>query len=132
MTTKEDDFRQRFINLLTDVNASGRNDREAMWLIGSLASKLLYEAKCSDWRALKGAISPQALRQLLSSFETQGNSIAAEGQQKAVYAIQVLATSLIANTQSTPEVVAGEPLLDDVIDAAVRGFRQSKKLPANT
>ncbi len=132
MASKEQDFKQRFVGLLSDLHVSGRNDREAMWLVGSLASNLLNEAKAESWASLKRTLSPEGFSQLLATFQTQGNAIAAEGQQTAVYAIQVLAVSLVARTQSTPEVVAGQPLLDDVIDAAVRNYRQHQKSPATT
>ena len=130
MPTKEEDFKKRFIDLLADLHVNGRSDGEAMWLVGSLASNLLSETRLDSWAAFKRALSPEAFSQLLTTFQTQGNSIAAEGKQKAVYAVQVLAVSLIARTQSAPEVVSGEPLLDELIDVAIRGYRQNRQTPA--
>ena len=40
MATKEEEFKQRFAAVLLDLQEHGRNDPEAMWLLGSLACEI--------------------------------------------------------------------------------------------
>lgn len=124
MPTKEEEFKYRFIDLVADLHANGRNDAQAMALVGSLAANVLDQANADNWVDFKRSLAPQSYDQLLDTLQTEGNAVAAQGREKAVYALQVLSVSLIAGTQETPEVKSGEHLLDDLIDAAVTNFRQ--------
>jgi hypothetical protein len=132
MANTEDGFKQNLIAVLSDLQANGRSDKEAMWLLGGLASRLVEEAKKPNWVELKQALSTEAFQSLLATFRAQAKALAAEDKRKAAYAIEILAISLIARTQKTPEIVAGDQLLDEFIEAAIRDYRTNQHLaPAN-
>jgi hypothetical protein len=130
--TKEEDFKQRFVAVLKDLQENGSKDSEAMWLLGSLASDLADDLKAADWSALKRGMQAQTYDTLLRTFEAQGNEHHREGRNKQAYAIQVLAVSLIARTQGAdPQMAAGEALLDQIIDFTVAVYRREKAARAN-
>jgi len=82
MTTKEEDFKDRFVAVLQDLRSNGGKDPEAMFLIGSLAARLLDRAKQPTWAAYKAAMAPEAYSKLLSDFQKQGNGFHREGKDK--------------------------------------------------
>nr|WP_295888919.1 hypothetical protein [uncultured Devosia sp.] len=130
--TKEEDFKQRFVAVLKDLQENGSRDNEAMWLLGSLASDLADDLKAADWSALKRGMQAQTYDTLLRTFEAQGNEHHREGRDKHAYAIQVLAVSLIARTQGAdPQMAAGEALLDQIVDFTVAVYRREKTARAN-
>jgi len=130
--TKEEEFKQRFVAVLKDLQESGSKDNEAMWLLGSLASDLADDLKAADWSAAKRGMHQQTYSTLLKTFETQGTEHHREGRAKHAYAIQALAISLIARTQGAdPQMAAGEALLDQIIDYTVAVYRREKKARAN-
>ena len=130
--TKEEEFKQRFIAVVRDLQQSGSKDVEAMWLLGSLASDLAGNLGRTSWTAAKAAMNGATYNTLLRTFEQQGNEHHRDGRDKHAYAIQALAVSLIAKTQrADPQMAAGEALLDDVIDYTVAVYRrEAKKRPA--
>lgn len=130
--TKEQDFKQRFVAVLKDLQENGSKDNEAMWLLGSLASDLADDLKAADWSAAKRAMHAQTYDTLLRTFEAQGNEHHRDGRDKHAYAIQVLAVSLIARTQGAdPQMAAGEALLDQIVDYTVAVYRREKAARAN-
>jgi hypothetical protein len=134
MGTKEDDFKERFVALMQDLREHATKDREATWLIGSLATRLIDLYKLRSWGQFKTALTPPAYAKLLSDFEKEGNGFHKQGNAKAAYAVQVLAISLIARTQNDEQVRAGDGLLDEMIQAMVAVYRKAKaeeKRPAN-
>ena len=126
MATKEDDFKERFVAVIRDLDEHGRKDPEAMALIGSFAAGLIDVYKLKTWTQFKGALTQPAYTQLLKDFEEQGNKHHREGSARSAYAIQLLAVSVIARTQKDPEVRAGEKLLDQAIDTAVLVHRKAR------
>lgn len=126
MATKEEDFKERFVALLQDLRSNGGKDPEAMFLIGSLAARLVDTAKQPSWAALKGTMTPQAYAKLLSDFEAQGNAFHQQGKPKQAYATQVLAISMIARTQNDADVRAGEGLLDEILGFLIAAYRKAK------
>lgn len=130
MATKEDDFKQRFVAVLKDVHENGKNDPEAMFLIGSLAARLLDRAGHKSWGSYKASMTPQVYAQLLGDFEKQGNAFHKDGKKKHAYAVQMLAISLIAPTQKDPEVLAGDRLLDSMLDFLVASYRKAEDMEA--
>ena len=100
MATKEEDFKDRFVAVLQDLRGNGGKDPEAMFLIGSLAARLIDRASQPNWAAYKANMTPPAYAKLLSDFQQQGNDFHKEGKAKHAYAIQVLAISLIARTRT--------------------------------
>jgi hypothetical protein len=110
---------------MRDLNENGQNDREAMWMIGSLAARLVDLYKLRNWTAFKAQLTPAAYDRLLKDFEQQGNGYHKEGKAKAAYAIQLLAISVIARTQQDPEVQQGDKLLDGLINGMVAAYRKA-------
>lgn len=126
MATKEEDFKQRLAAVLHDLQSGGRNDAEAMWLIGSLAAGLVDRVRAPSWRELKQRLSSSAYDGLLRDFEVQGNAFHREGKGRHTYAIQALGLSLIARTQQDPQVQEGGALLDEIIERAIALYRQTR------
>lgn len=127
MATKEDDFKQRFVAVLQDLRANGNQDPEALFLIGSLAARLLDEARQPDWGAYKARMAQPAYAKLLADLQRQGNEFHQQGKPKHAYAIQVLAISLIARTQSDKDVRAGDSLLDGMLDFLIAAYRKAQQ-----
>lgn len=130
MSTKEQDFKDRLVAVMSDLKDNIRDDAEAMWLIGSLAARLVDLYKVRSWGQFKAKLTPQAYNQLLKDFEEQGNGYHKEGKAKAAYAIQLLAISTVARTQSDAEVKQGEQLLDGIINGMVTNYRKAKAAEA--
>ncbi|MGN6486253.1 MAG: hypothetical protein ACTHLT_00345 [Devosia sp.] len=125
MSSKEQDFKERFVAMMRDLQESGSKDPEAVWLIGSLAARLIDLYKLKTWREFKVQLSREAYDRLLADFREQGNSYHQEGKPKAAYAIQLLAMSTIAPKQTDPQVLQGDRLLDDMINRMVAAYRQA-------
>jgi hypothetical protein len=130
MSTKEQDFKERLVAVLRDVKESGSQDPEAVWLIGSLATRLIDLYKLRTWSEFKQKLTPDAYDQLLRDFEKQGNDFHKQGKAKAAYAIQLLAISVICRTQRDPEVRQGEKLLDGLIGSTVTAYRKASATEA--
>ncbi|WP_055045232.1 hypothetical protein [Devosia sp. A16] len=128
MASKEEDFKDRFVAVLQDLRSSGGKDPEIMFLIGSLAARLLDRAKQPSWAAYKIALAPAAYDKLLGDFKTQGNAFHRDGKPKHAYAVQVLAMSLIARTQKDPEVQAGNGLLDEMLGLLIAAYRKAEAM----
>jgi len=126
MATKEEDFKDRFVAVLQDLRGNGGKDPEAMFLIGSLAARLVDRARQPSWAAYKANMTPPAYAKLLSDFQQQGNDFHKEGKAKHAYAIQVLAISLIARTQNDDEVRAGDSLLDEIMGFLIAAYRKAR------
>ena len=45
MTTKQQDFKQRFATLLRDLQQDGTKDPEIIWVLGTLAAELANDLK---------------------------------------------------------------------------------------
>jgi len=128
MTSKEDEFLQRLAGLLADIEMNRREDGEAVFHIGNLASRLIKEAKVRSWPQVKEALTREAFSSLLGTMQTQANTLHKQGKLKAAYAIEVLATSLIARTLPTPQIAEGDEILDDFIAAAIATYQKNKHL----
>jgi hypothetical protein len=130
MSTKEQDFKERLVAVMRDVKDNIRDDAEAMWMIGSLAARLVDVYRVSSWGQFKASLTSQAYDQLLKDFEQQGNAYHKEGKAKAAYAIQLLAISTVARTQTDPEVKHGEQLLDGIINGMLTNYRKASAAEA--
>lgn len=126
MATKEEEFKQRLAAVLLDLRSAGKDDAEAMWLIGSLAAVLVDKVRAPSWREFKERLTSTAYDGLLRDFQLQGNAFHREGKGRHAYAIQALGMSLIARTQQDPQVKEGGALLDEVIERAIAAYRQSR------
>jgi len=130
MSTKEQDFKERLVAVLRDLKDNGSQDPEAVWLIGSLSTRLIDLYRLKGWGEFKRQLSKAAYDQLLKDFEQQGNGYHKQGKAKAAYAIQLLATSVICKTQRDPEVRQGEKLLDQIIENTVVAYRKASAAEA--
>lgn len=128
MPTKEQEFKQRFVAVLKDLQANGKSDIEAMWLLGSLATHIIERAQQPTWLALKAALTRQAYDGLLRDFQKEGNALHQQGKGKPAYAIQILGISLVAKTQLDEQLKAGEALLDEIIDYTITVYRKNRHL----
>ena len=128
MATKEEDFKERFVAVLQDLRSNGGKDPEAMFLIGSLAARLLDRARQPSWAAYKASMAREAYDRLLGDFQKQGNDFHKQGKTKHAYAVQVLAISLIAPTQADPDIRAGNGLLDDMLGFLIAAYRKAEAI----
>lgn len=128
MASKEEDFKDRFVAVMQDLRSNGGKDPEIMFLIGSLAARLLDRAQQPTWAAYKANMAPSVYTKLLSDFQKQGNDFHREGKTQHAYAIQVLAISLIARTQSDPDVRSGDGLLDDMLGFLIAAYRKAEAM----
>jgi hypothetical protein len=126
MASKEEDFKERFVAVLHDLRSNGGKDPEAMFLIGSLAARLVDRAKQPGWAAYKANMGRVAYDKLLGDFQKQGNDFHKEGKAKHAYAVQVLAISLIARTQNDDDVRAGDSLLDEIMGFLIAAYRKAR------
>src|SRR4051812_49417298 len=115
MTAKEQQFKEQFTAVLADLKDAGSQDEEAMFLLGSLAANLAKDGGAISWSGLKALLSHEAYTSMLNTFQKQGRALLKQKKPKAAYAMQVLAMSLIAHTQSDPQLRIGENLLDGLI-----------------
>ncbi len=127
MATKEEEFKQRFAAVLLDLQENGSKDKEAMWLLGSLACEIAEKSGKQTWAEFKRSMAQQTYAQLLGDFEREGNRQYREGSHKKAYAMQALGVSLIASTQDSREVKAGNSLLDRFIEMAIGVYRKSQE-----
>ncbi|MDB5539671.1 MAG: hypothetical protein JWQ89_1398 [Devosia sp.] len=126
MASREEDFKERFVAMLQDFRSNGDKDPEAMFLIGSLAARLVDRARQPSWAAFKANMVPPVYDKLLSDFQKQGNDFHKEGKAKHAYAIQVLAMSLVARTQKDAQVRTGEGLLDEMLGLLIASYRKAE------
>ncbi len=126
MATKEEDFRERFVAMMKDLHANGGKDAEAQYLIGSLASRLMDKTGAKSWTVFKTTLGTFDHDALLRDFEKQGNKFHNDGKRKHAYAVQVLAMSVVAQTQADKDVQSGNKILDGVINSLVILFRKAE------
>jgi hypothetical protein len=131
MLSKEDEFRERFVAVMQDLREGQKDNPEAMFLIGSLAARLIDKAGQKNWAAYKASLGEFENDALLVDLRKKGNDFYAQGKDMQAYALQVLGTSVIARTQNDPQVRAGNRLLDEMIDFYVKAFRRAEKMPGS-
>ena len=128
MATKEEEFRERFVAVMKDLHENGQPDQEAMFLIGSLASTLMKRGNSPSWPTFKSTLKPVDYSLLLSDLEKQGNKFHKDGKRKHAFAVQVLAMSVVADSQTHRDVTEGNKLLNQYIAGLVRAFRKAESM----
>lgn len=129
MARKEDELKNRLAAVLQDLQADGKEDLEAMYLLGSLASTMMEKAKKRSWASFKDDLLSVEYDFLLGDLQKQGNALHLAGDIKKAYAIQAIALSLVCKTQRNDfQMREGEALLDRVISANVARFRKAQRL----
>lgn len=128
MATKEEDFRERFVAVMKDLHENGQTDQEAMFLIGSLASTLMKKGNSPSWPAFKSNLKTSEHSMLLWDLEKQGNKFHKDGKRKHAFAVQVLAMSVVADSQTHRDVTEGNKLLNQYIGRLVQAFRKAEAM----
>jgi hypothetical protein len=129
---KQEDFKHHLVTLLQDIRDEGAQDGEAMFLLGSLASDLIDDLKFASWPVAKNNMDDELAITLLKTFDEQGNLHMKQDRRKQAYAIQIMATSLVAKGMRADEEIAScEGLLDDVINRTVQMYREQRAANAN-
>jgi len=118
------DFRKRLALVLKDLKEAGAKDPESMWITGSLAAAIMERSGKKSWPETKAALDTNNYNSLIQQLETQGNELVAKGNEKAAYAVQAVAVSVVAGRVDDPVVAEGNKLMDQLIDAAVKFFHQ--------
>jgi hypothetical protein len=123
-TDPQPDFKRQLIAVVDDLHKAGRDDGEAMFLLGRIADTICRQGKQADWRMLKANLTRADYDLLLAEFQREGNHALKEGQGKLAYAFQTLMVALVAKTQTERDVQAGALLLDTTIDLALANYRR--------
>ena len=129
MTDKQTELRQRLAAVLADMQANGRNDGEAMFMLGKLATSTADLANAASWTALKPRLSKQDFARLFTMIADEGEQFVSEGKTKQAYVLQALAISLVAAQENDPVLTEGAALLDAMIDQAVVNYRKHAQAP---
>jgi len=125
-------FKQRFVVLMADMGTNVHKDPQTLFLVGSLATRLVDEAKKTSWAQTKAALSRDAYDSILETFRVQANQLAAKGDNKAAHAIEIVAMSVIAPAMRADEhIAAGNDLLDSMIEDTIRIYRQRTDSKSN-
>lgn len=127
----EDGFKSQLATVLKNLDSHGTKDREAMWLIGSLAASLVDSGEATSWPDLKSRISESGFKAMLHSLQQQGAKFQIEKEARKAYAVQAIAISLVADSMKDPETKTGGKLLDEMIDQAIWFFKESNKNKMN-
>jgi hypothetical protein len=123
-TDQQPDFKRQLIAVVDDLHKAGRDDGEAMFLLGRIADTICRQGKQADWRMLKANLTRADYDVLLAEFQREGNHALKEGKGKLAYAFQTLMVALVAKTQTERDVQAGALLLDTTIDLALANYRR--------
>ena len=127
----EADFITRFHAVVDELNVSGRHDNETMWLLGSLAARLVKEAKASNWTDLKLRLERSSLEDLVGTLDGQAATLLAEGKTKAAYVARLLGISLVAGTLRDQKLRERDQLLNNFVDTAAIVFIQNHNAAAS-
>lgn len=125
MSDAEADFLTQFHSVVDELDQVARKDNETMWLLGSLAARLVREAKADNWTDLKLRIGPKSLEELVTTLDTQAAVYLQDGKTKPAYVARLLGISLVASRISEPRLRQRDQLLNNFIDTAAIVFIQS-------
>jgi hypothetical protein len=127
--TKEQDFKNRLVTVISDLKDAGIKDPHAMWILGSMVAELIDRVQARSWSEYKNSMTQPIYTGLLKMFQEQGNALFSQGQVKPAYAMQALSLSVVAKTQVDPQVKDGEKILDQAIETALMFYRKTQKNP---
>ena len=95
MASRLDIIRSRVTDMLRELQTV-REDAETMAMVGILAGRILMDAKQPHWAQMKRRLTAAAYDQLLLTAQIQGNDLFGEGNIKAAFALDIIATSIVA------------------------------------
>jgi hypothetical protein len=111
-------FIARYHEVVDELDRTGRNDPETMWLLGSLVARLVTGTEAQNWRQLKLIIDDKSLRELVETLDGNAVTYEADGKTKAAYVARLLRISLVAGRLSDPKTRQRDDLLTHFIDTA--------------
>ena len=118
-------FRQKFLGVMTRLNAGDRNSPEVRRQVGAIANELTRQAGTRAWNDLKRRADGPTFNSLLGLFQKQSESAARMKDDKAVFCFEVLAVSLIARTQRQEDLLEGVRILDQFIANCEKAARKA-------
>ena len=118
----EKHLKSTLATVLKDLSEAGTKDPEAMWLIGSLATKFIEDSKAKDWVELKSRISPTGFELTIAELQKQIYELQKKGKIKPAYAAQAIAISIAAEKLKDKESKKGNELLNGLIANAIVYF----------
>ena len=130
MASRLDIIRSRVTDMLRELQTV-REDAETMAMVGILAGRILMDAKQPRWGQMKRRLTAAAYDQLLLTAQIQGNDLFGEGNIKAAFALDIIATSIVASRVEDPRLGDGVALLDEIIERAVVAWRKSNTPTVN-
>jgi hypothetical protein len=130
VASRLDIIRSRVTDMLRELQTV-REDTETMSMVGILAGRILMDAKQPHWAQMKRRLTAAAYDQLLLTAQIQGNDLFGEGNIKAAFALDIIATSIVASRVEDPRLVEGVALLDEIIERAVTAWRKSNAPTVN-
>ena len=119
------EFAARFHQVVDELDRSLRHDNETMWLLGSLAARLVGEARADNWTDLKLKIAPASLAEVVTTLDAQAGLHAAEGRDKPAYVARLLGISLVAGRIEDPLLRQRDTMLNNFIDTAATVFSRA-------
>lgn len=118
MAGDQDAFIARYHEVVDQLDRTGRNDPETMWLLGSLVARLVTTADAQNWMNLKLIVDDKSLKDLVETLNGNAATYEAEGKLKAAYVARLLGISLIAGKVADPKTRQRDQLLSHFIDTA--------------
>jgi hypothetical protein len=111
-------FIAKYHDVVDELDRTGRSDPETMWLLGSLAARLVTSTDAQNWMHLKLVIDDQSLKELVETLDGNAATYEAEGKTKAAYVARLLGISLVAGKLPVPRTRQRDQLLSHFIDTA--------------
>lgn len=113
--------------IVADLQASGLDDGEAMFMLGASADRLCAMRDSPTWAGFKTTLNAPDVIALLRQIDTEGNAAMAADKERQAYVLRALALSLAATNAKQNVTRAGTALLDEVIAAALNNYRNQAK-----
>ena len=85
MSDEQAAFIARYHEVVDELDRTGRNDPETMWLLGSLVARLVTNTDAQNWTQLKLMLDNKSLTELVETLDTNAATYEAEGKTKAAY-----------------------------------------------
>lgn len=117
-------FIQRYNELVDQLDRTGRNDTETMWLLSSLAARLVTAGRAQSWTDLKQRIDDRSLEELVTTLDGNAEIYDGGGKTRAAFVARLLGASLVAGKIADESLRQRDRLLDGFIDTATIVYLQ--------
>jgi hypothetical protein len=121
-----DEFASRFHAMVDELDRAGRTNEETMWHLGSIAGRLVTDARADNWTDLKLRLDRATLEATIDTLEAEAAGFDAANQPKPAFAARLLGMSLVAGTLTDPLLRQRDLMLNMFIDTAAIVFIQTK------